>query len=163
MVKRRKRKAARIIYQSPGPLPVRIAEQYAGQPLVFSDASAKRNGGLAAVLFGTPEAEALIATQTVPQDGSNALEFQAVLFALSQAGINFPGQPFALFTDNRDAADRLQRAKIQGLAQDAELAQKLNQLGITDAFAHASFCWVKGHASCRGNTLADQHAAEAAS
>jgi ribonuclease HI len=104
----------------------------------------------------------IIATQTVPLDGSNALEFQAVLFALAQASINFPGQPFALFTDNRDAADRLQRAKIQGLVQDAELAQRLNQQGTTDAFAHASICWIKSHASCRGNTLADQHAAEAA-
>jgi ribonuclease HI len=163
MAKRRKKKVVRIIYQSPGPLPQHIAEQYEGLALVFSDASAKRNGGIAAVLFSTPDAEAIIATQSVPLDGSNALEFQAVLFALSQASINFPGQKFALFTDNRDAADRLQRAKIQGLAQDAELTQKLNQLGITDAFAHASISWVKGHATCRGNTLADQHAAEAAS
>jgi ribonuclease HI len=162
MANRRKKKTVRIIYQSPGPLPARIAEQYAGQPLVFSDASARRNGGLAAVLFNSPDAEAIIATQTVPLDGSNALEFQAVLFALAQASINFPGQPFALFTDNRDAADRLQRAKIQGLVQDAELAQRLNQQGTTDAFAHASICWIKSHASCRGNTLADQHAAEAA-
>ena len=162
MAKRRKKKIVRIIHQSPGPLPLRIAEQYAGQPLVFSDASAKRNGGLAVALFSSPDADAIIATQTVPLDGSNALEFEAVLFALSQALINFPGQKFALFTDNRDAADRLQRAKEQGLAQDVELAQRLEQQGSSDAFAHATICWVKGHASCRGNTLADKHAAEAA-
>lgn len=163
MAKRRKKKVVRIIYQSPGPLPARIAEQYAGLALVFSDASASRNGGLAAALFSSPDAEAIITTQTVPLDASNALEFQAALFALAQAWINFPGRPFALFTDNRDAADRLQRAKVQGVAQDAELAHRLTQLGIADAFAHASISWVKGHASCRGNTLADQHAAEAAS
>jgi ribonuclease HI len=163
MAKRRKKKVVRIIYQSPGPLPARIAEQYAGLALVFSDASARRNGGLAVVLFSTPDAEAIIATQTVPLDASNALEFQAALFALLQACKHFPGQPFALFTDNRDAADRLQRAKIEGVAQDAELARRLTQLGIVDAFAHASISWIKGHASCRGNTLADQHAAEAAS
>ena len=163
MAKRRKKKTVRVIYQSLGPLPVRLAEQYAGLPLVFSDASAKRHGGLAAVLFCDPNAEAIITTQTVPLDASNALEFQAALFALAQAWINFPGRPFTLFTDNRDAADRLQRAKVEGVAQDAELAHSLNQRGIADAFAHASISWVKGHASCRGNTLADQHAAEAAS
>ncbi len=163
MTKRRKKKSPGVIYQSLGPLPVRLAEQYAGLPLVFSDASAKRHGGLAAVLFGDPGAEAIIATQTVPLDASNALEFQAALFALAQAWIHFPGQPFALFTDNLDAADRLKRAKTLGFAQDAELAHSLNQLGIADAFAHASISWIKGHASCRGNTLADQHAAEAAS
>ena len=163
MPKRRKKKPVRIIHQSPGPLPERIAGQYAGQPLVFSDASAKRNGGLAAVLFSAADAEAIIATQSVPLDGSNALEFQAVLFALSQAWLHFPGRQFSLFTDNRDAADRFQRAGSLGLEQDAELAEYLNRLGITEAFAHASIRWIKGHASCRGNTLADLHAAEAAS
>ena len=66
------------------------------------------------MLFGDPGAEAIIATQTVPLDASNALEFQAALFALAQAWIHFPGQPFALFTDNLDAADRLKRVNTLG-------------------------------------------------
>lgn len=162
MSRKRKKKIIRVIYQSIAPLPVRIAERYLGQLLVFSDASAKRHGGLAAVLFPDTESEAIVATQTVALDDSNALEFQAALFAISQAWRNFPGLPFALFTDNLDCAERLKRAKKMGLDQDLELAQILNRLGITDAFAQASFCWVKGHASCRGNTLADQYAGEAA-
>ena len=93
----------------------------------------------------------------------NALEFQAALFALSQACKHFPDQPFALFTDNLDTANRLKLAKEQGLARDAELAHGLNQMGMSDGLAQVSICWVKGHSSCRGNTLADQHAAVAAS
>jgi ribonuclease HI len=163
MARKRKKKTIRVIYQSLGPLPIRLADQYAGQALVFSDASAKRHGGLAAVLFSNPEAEAIIATQTVPLDASNSLEFQAALFALSQASLHFSGRPFALFTDNLDAAERLKRAKLLGLAQDAELTRNLSQLGISDVFALATIGWVKGHSSCRGNTLADQYAGEAAS
>lgn len=163
MAKKRKKKVVRFIYQSVGPLPLRLAGHYAGLPMVFSDASAKRCGGLAAVLFGDTNAEAIITTQSVPLDASNALEFQAALFALSQACKHFPGQPFALFTDNLDTANRLKLAKEQGLAQDAELAHGLNQMGMSDGLAQVSICWVKGHSSCRGNTLADQHAAVAAS
>ena len=163
MAKKRKKKTLRVIYQSLGPLPLRLAEKYAGQALVFSDASAKRQGGLAAVLFSDPLAEAVVATQTVPLDASNALEFQAVLFALAQAAIHFSGRPFALLTDNQDAAERLKRAQLLGLGQDAELAENVTRLGIAEAFTQASIGWVKGHSNCRGNTLADQYAGEAAS
>ena len=163
MAKKRKKISVRIIYQSLGPLPIRLSEQYVGLPLVFSDASAKRHGGLAAVMFGDPNAEPVVAIQTVPLDASNALEFQAALFALSKAYIQFAGKPFALFSDNLDAVERLKRAKALGLSEDAELGHGLSQLGISDALALASICWVKGHSTCRGNTLADQYAAKAAS
>jgi hypothetical protein len=76
MAKKRKKKVVRFIYQSVGPLPLRLAGHYAGLPMVFSDASAKRCGGLAAVLFGDTNAEAIITTQSVPLDASNALSFR---------------------------------------------------------------------------------------
>ena len=160
---RRKKKTVRTIYQSIGPLPPRIAERYVGHVLVFSDASKKRNGGLAAVMFRNMEAEAVVVTQTVALAGSNELEFEAALFALVQANLHFPGQSFALFTDNQDAAVRFNRAKSMGLQQDVVLKQMLHQLNIVDVLEDTVFCWIKGHSTCRGNTLADQYAGEAAS
>jgi len=163
MPKRRKKKIVRIIHQSVGPLPLRLAAQYADHLLVFSDASQKRHGGLAAVLFATPDSEPLVSTRTVPIMGSNELELQAALFALGQAGQHFPGRRLALFSDNQDAVIRLLRTQEKGSAQDPELLQMLTEHGIADTLDNATICWIKGHSTCRGNTLADQHAAEAAS
>ena len=162
MPRRRKKKALRIIHQSAGPLPLRLAERFTGQLLVFSDASLKRTGGLAAVMFGDPESEPLVATRSVPPDGSNELELQAALFALQQARRHFPERPLALFSDNQDAVSRLNRAIESGLAQDEALGSMLAALEIAAPLDNALICWVKGHASCRGNTLADRHAAAAA-
>ena len=163
MPRRRKKKIVRIIHPSASPLPLRLAPLYAGHLQVFSDASQKRHGGLAAVLFTTPDSEALVRTRTVDIIGSNELELQAALFALEQARLLFPGRPLALFSDNQDAVIRLNRGKAQGLDQDLELRQMLGALDLAETLAHASICWIKGHGSCRGNILADQHAAEAAS
>ncbi len=163
MPRRRKKKTVRIIYPSAGPLPLRLAARYAGVLLVFSDASAKRHGGLAAVLFDTAESEAVISTQTVPIVGSNELELQAALFALTQAEQHFPGRPLALFSDNQDAVIRLTRTQEKGSTQDPELSQMLSERGIALLLDHATIYWIKGHSSCRGNMLADLHAAEAAS
>jgi len=162
MPKRRKKKLVRVIHPSPGPLPLRLAPLYVDKLLVFSDASQKRQGGLAAVLFATPASEALIETRSVPITGSNELELQAAIFALEQAQRHFPDRPFALFSDNHDAVLRLNRGKTEGLVQDAELRQRLEGSGIADSLSKATICWIKGHGSCRGNILADQHAAEAA-
>ncbi|MDP2882385.1 MAG: RNase H family protein [Azonexus sp.] len=145
------------------PLPLRLAPLYAGHLQVFSDASQKRHGGLAAVLFATPDSEALVRTRAVPIIGSNELELQATLFALEQARDLFPDRPLALFSDNQDAVHRLNRSKTEGLEQDPELRQMLDALDLLETLAKASICWIKGHGSCRGNILADQHAAEAAS
>jgi hypothetical protein len=85
-----KKKLVRVIHQSVGPLPLRLAAQYASHLLVFSDASQKRHGGLAVVLFDSPDSEARVVTQTVPIIGSNELELQAAVFALGEAQRQFP-------------------------------------------------------------------------
>lgn len=162
MPRRRKKKIVRVIHQSAGPLPLRLMPHFVGYLLVFSDASQKSHGGLAAVLFDDPESIALVRTRTVPVVGSNELELQAVLFGLELAQQHFPGRQLALFSDNQDAVNRLVRAKTQGAAQDPALQKLLAEHGVAAMLENASFCWVKGHASCRGNSLADLHAAEAA-
>jgi ribonuclease HI len=136
---------------------------YAEHLQVFSDASQKRHGGLAAILFATPDSETIARTRTVAITGSNELELQATLFALEQARLLFPGRPLALFSDNQDAVSRLNRGKTRGLDQDPELLHLLIALDLVEMLANASICWIKGHGSCRGNILADLHAAEAAS
>lgn len=163
MPRRRKKKIVRLIHPSVNPLPLRLAPLYAGHLQIFSDASQKRHGGLAAILFATPDSEALVRTRTVAIIGSNELELQATLFALVQARDLFPGQPLALFSDNQDAVIRLNRGITQGLEQDPVLQEMLGALDLVETLANASICWIKGHGSCRGNILADQHAAEAAS
>ena len=162
MPRRRKKKIVRVVYPSAEPLPLRLAPLYAGHLQVFSDASQKRHGGLAAVLFATPASEAVVKSRTVPIVGSNELELQAALFALEQARLLFPKLPLALFSDNQDAVIRLNRGKTEGLAQDPELQEMLGQMALSNALVNASICWIKGHGSCRGNILADQHAVEAA-
>lgn len=163
MSRRRKKKIAPVIYPSVSPLPLRLAAQYADHVQVFSDASQKRHGGIAAVLFATPDSEAVVRSRSVPIIGSNELELQATLFALEQARDLFSGQPLALFSDNQDAVARLNRSKTGGLDQDPGLRQMLDQFDLVDTLANAAICWIKGHGSCRGNILADQHAAVAAS
>lgn len=162
MSKRRKKKIVRPIHPSPGPLSWRLAGHFPGQRLVFSDASLQRHGGLAAVLFADEDSEPLLCARTVAPRGSNALELLAALFALEEAGRLFPGQAIALFSDNQPAVERLQRAWAQGLADDPELAALLAERGIVPAGRAAVFRWVPGHASCRGNLLADQLARGAA-
>lgn len=159
MAKRRKKKPQRLIYPSIGALPARFAADFVGRVLVFSDASLKRQGGLAAVIFEQSEADPLVLTRSVPSQGSNELELMAALFALEQAEAHFPGQALALFSDNHDAVCRLSRALELGMAQDAELGEMLNGKGLPKGM---QVRWIKAHASCRGNLLADQHAAEAA-
>ena len=162
MRKKLKKNAVRVIPQSAGPLPLKFASQYEGVVLVFSDASIKTHGGMAAVLFGKPESDPIVVTRTVPSIGSNELELQAALFGLLQAEQMFPDRHLALFTDNSDAAIRLTRAKELGLGQDKALAQIMPALDINKSLARASFRWLKGHSSCRGNTLADKYARDAA-
>jgi ribonuclease HI len=162
MPRKHQKKTVRHYTPSPAPLPVRLAPAFAGLLQVFSDASQRRHGGLAAVLFGSPEADPLVLTRTVALHGSNELELQAVLFALVQAREHFPGRPLALFSDNRDAIDRLKRACQQGLANDPQLAALLATDDLTPMLALSTFHWVRAHASCRGNLLADRQAALAA-
>lgn len=162
MPKRRKRKTVRQQYLSAGPLPTRLAGQFDDHRLIFSDASQKRRGGLAAVLFADPDSLPVIATRSVPLVGSNELELQAVLFALEVARKHFPGEPTALFSDNRDAVDRLGRARENGLNADPELADMLLQLNMDALPATTHFFWIRSHATCLGNALADFHAGQAA-
>lgn len=162
MPRKRPKKTIRHYTPSPAPLPARLAPAFAGRLQVFSDASQRRHGGLAAVLFADADAEPLIVTRTVAVQGSNELELQAVLFALAQARLHFPGQPLALFCDNRDAIDRLNRAGVRGLAADPALAALFAREELAGMLALATFHWVRAHACCRGNLLADRHAALAA-
>lgn len=147
---------------SEGPLPARFGDAFAGQLLVFCDASRKRHGGLASVLFSEANALPLTSTRTVPAIGSNELELQAALFALFHAGKHFPQRNLFLFSDNQDAVARLARAKDQGSESDPALASMLPELDLAGALARASFRWLKGHSSCRGNAIADELAAGAA-
>lgn len=159
MAKRRKPKRQRLVYPSPGPLPARLAERFADRLLVFSDASRRIRGGLAAVFFASHEDEPLILTRSVAPAGSNELELQAAVFALQQAREHFPERLPALFSDNRDTVTRLQRALELGLSRDEELARLL---GADALPAGTLVTWIRSHATCRGNLLADQHAALAA-
>ena len=163
MAKRRKKKVERVVYLSAGPLPQRLAERFIDCRLIFSDASQLHHGGLAAILFEHPDCEPLIATRTVAAIGSNELELQAAVFALEQTSRHFPDQPAALFSDNQDAVNRLNQAKTLGLAQDPALTGMFAALDLDALLAKVSLCWIKGHAACRGNALADQHARIAAS
>ncbi len=162
MPKKPRKKIVRPCQPSPDPLPAKLAPRFAGLLQVFSDASRGRRGGLAAILFAATDAAPRVATRTVAAQGSNELELQAALFALAQAREHFPGRPLALFSDNRDAIDRLERARQHGLAADSELAARLAADDLAGMLALARFCWVKAHATCRGNLLADHHAALAA-
>lgn len=162
MMTRKSKKKPPPVYQSVGPLPLKFASQYVDQLLVFSDASRKTHGGLAAVLFGDADAEPMVATRSVPLAGSNELELMAALFALRQAAENFPGRQLALFSDNQDAVIRLNLAKVEGIGQDPDLAKILPALDLEKSLALATIRWIKGHASCRGNTLADQYAGKSA-
>lgn len=162
MARRRKKKTVRIIPLSAGPLPAKLAVRFADRPLVFCDASRLQHGGLAAVLFADEHGEPATASRRVALAGSNELELQAALFALSEARRHFPDRPFALFSDNRDAVDRLNRAKTAGLAQDPALAALLATADLAPLLAAVDICWVPGHASCRGNALADEGARMAA-
>lgn len=162
MARRRKKKSPPLIHQSVGPLPVKIASLYLGQALVFSDASRKNHGGLAAVLFAASETAPLILTRCVDLIDSNQLELMAALFALQQTATHFPGQQFTLFSDNTDAVLRLNRAKALGPAADPALAKIWPGLDLENSLRLASFRWIRGHASCRGNTLADEYARKSA-
>jgi len=159
MAKRRKPKPRRLLYPSPGPLPARLADQFADRLLVFSDASRRIHGGLAAVFFASQDGEPLILTRSVAAAGSNDLELQAAVFALQQAREHFPGSLPALFSDNRDVVTRLQQALELGISGDPELARLLDADTLP---AGTTVNWIKSHATCRGNLLADQHAALAA-
>lgn len=110
------------------------------------------------MIFADQAGEPLIRTRSVPAIGSNELELLAALFALGEARAQFPARRLALFSDNHDAVTRLSRAATLGVAQDPVLAAICSS-SLLDA---ASFHWVPGHANCRGNTLADLHAAAAA-
>lgn len=162
MPRKRPKKTNRPTTPSPAPLPARLAPAFADLLQVFSDASQRRHGGLAAVLFADAGAEPLVTTRTIAVQGSNELELLAALFALAQARAHFPGRQLALFSDNRDAIDRLDRASRQGLAGDPALAALLAANGLTDMLAVSTFRWVRAHATCRGNLLADAAAAAAA-
>jgi ribonuclease HI len=139
-----------------------MADRFADCRLIFCDASLKRHGGLAAIVFPSADGEPMVSTLTVAVTGSNELELQAALFGLQQGQLHFPGEPVVLFSDNRDAVDRLGRAKSLGLDQDPALAAMFEALGITAILDRATPCWVQAHSTCRGNALADQHASAAA-
>lgn len=162
MPRKRKKKAVCLIHLSDGPLPLRLAVLFAGDLLVFSDASQKRHGGIASVIFDAHDSPPQVSMRTVPVVGSNELELMAALFGLEQAQQHFPSRKLALFSDNQDAVIRLNRAKQEGFSKDLDLARMFANLGIPTVLAHVSITWVKAHATCRGNTLADFHAREAA-
>lgn len=162
MPRRSKKKRPVVFHLSDGPLPRKNADEYRDLLLVFCDASKKRHGGLAAVFFHEAHPEPDIATCTVATAGSNELELQAVLFGLQLAEQRYPGKPLALFTDNQDAANRLNMKKALGAHHDLPLGLMLQERGIDHALDRSHIRWIKGHRTCRGNALADQYARQAA-
>ena len=162
MSKRRKKQGAPVRHLSTAPLPARLMPGFSDLPLVFTDASRLRHGGLSAVLYADAAGEPLTFTRSVPLDGSNELELRAAVFGLEQADRLYPGMAFALFSDNLDAIRRLARAKALGSAQDAELGKRFPGLPLDAWLAQANLHWIKGHGTCRGNALADAQARAAA-
>jgi ribonuclease HI len=154
--RRKAKKPEQPVRSSIGPLPDKIAGEYPGKLLVFTDASKKNRAAIAAVLFPDQTGEPVVVTQAMPMIGSNELELQAVLYGLFQAQLSFPDRPLALFSDNQDAIVRLSRAKELGLEQDPALPDVLPELEMEQALSLASFRWVKAHHYCRGNRLADE-------
>ena len=162
MSKRRKKQASPVTHLSSGPLPVRLMPGFGDLPLVFTDASRLRHGGLSVVLYADAASEPLAFARCVPLDGSNELELRAAVFGLEQADRLYPGLAFALFSDNIDAIKRLARAKALGSARDAELGERFPGLPLDAWLAQANLNWIKGHGACRGNALADAQARAAA-
>ncbi len=150
------------MHLSTGPLPVRLMPGFGNLPLVFTDASRLRHGGLSVVLYADAASEPLAFARCVPLDGSNELELRAAVFGLEQADRLYPGLAFALFSDNIDAIKRLARAKALGSARDAELGERFPGLPLDAWLAQANLNWIKGHGACRGNALADERARAAA-
>jgi len=159
---RTKKKRKVELYLSVGPLPDKYADQYRDHLLVFCDASKKRYGGLAAVLFDGFGAEPEISTSTIAPSGSNGLELQAVILGLQLAEQRYPGRSLVLFTDNQDAVSRLTRKKALGVDHDAPLSLMLEEHGIANVLGRSEICWIKSHWTSRGNALADQYARKAA-
>lgn len=162
MSKRRKKQAAPVRHLSTAPLPARLMPGFSDLPLVFTDASRLRHGGLSAVLYADAAGEPLAFTRSVPLDGSNELELRAAVFGLEQADRLYPGMAFALFSDNLDAIRRLSRAKMLGCALDTELGERFPGQPLDAWLAQANLNWIKGHGTCRGNALADAQARAAA-
>lgn len=162
MARRRQKKPVRVIPLSHGPLPRKFDGQFTTCPLVFSDASRQERGGLAAVIYTNADLTPQVLTRTVPAIGSNELELQAALMALDHMARHFPGRAFALFSDNLDTVNRLCRFKMQGLPDEAITAhQAVDALPLM--LDQATITWIPGHAACRGNAMADEHARLAAS
>lgn len=162
MSKRRKKQAAPVRHLSTAPLPARLMPGFSDLPLVFTDASRLRHGGLSAVLYADAAGEPLTFARSVPLDGSNELELRAAVFGLEQADRLYPGMAFALFSDNLDAIRRLSRAKMLGCALDTELGERFPGQPLDAWLAQANLNWIKGHGTCRGNALADAQARVAA-
>lgn len=162
MSKRRKKQAAPVRHLSTAPLPARLMPGFSDLPLVFTDASRLRHGGLSAVLYADAAGEPLSFARSVPLDGSNELELRAAVFGLEQADRLYPGMAFALFSDNLDAIRRLSRAKMLGCALDTELGERFPGQPLDAWLAQANLNWIKGHGTCRGNALADAQARVAA-
>lgn len=162
MSKRRKKQAAPVRHLSTAPLPARLMPGFSDLPLVFTDASRLRHGGLSAVLYADAAGEPLAFARSVPLDGSNELELRAAVFGLEQADRLYPGMAFALFSDNLDAIRRLSRAKMLGCALDTELGERFPGQPLDTWLAQANLNWIKGHGTCRGNALADAQARVAA-
>jgi len=160
--KRRKKQAAPVRHLSTAPLPARLMPGFSDLPLVFTDASRLRHGGLSAVLYADAAGEPLTFARSVPLDGSNELELRAAVFGLEQADRLYPGMAFALFSDNLDAIRRLSRAKMLGCALDTELGERFPGQPLDAWLAQANLNWIKGHGTCRGNALADAQARAAA-
>jgi ribonuclease HI len=143
-------------------LPNHLVEQFRGRIWLFTDASVRTRGGLAAVLHHPQEAAPRIRSDAVARGPSHALELRAALFGLEHAQRQYPDEPLVLFSDSQGAVERLTRAKQEGLSQDLELESMMKSSGLSELLSRADFQWIKGHGKCGGNAMADQHARAAA-
>jgi ribonuclease HI len=160
--KRRRHQRKKVDVGALAILPDHLAERFNGRIWLFTDASVKTRGGMAAVLHHPQDAIPIMHGETVARDASHALELKAALFGLEYAQRHYPEEPVVLFSDNRGAIERLARAKHEGLAQDRELQTMVACSGLIGLLPKADFQWIKGHGKCGGNAMADRQARAAA-
>lgn len=160
--KRRRHQRKKVDVGALAILPDHLAEKFNGRIWLFTDASVKTRGGMAAVLHHPQDAVPRMHSETVVRDASHALELKAALFGLEYAQRHYPEEPVVLFSDNQGAIERLARAKHEGLAQDRELQTMVTCSGLIELLRKADFQWIKGHGKCGGNAMADRQARAAA-
>lgn len=130
---------------------------------IFTDGSCRDSGGLGAVIMHPDLPKPKLCKSTTITDDSHTIEFRAALFGLKSAIREFPKEEMSLFLDNQGVVALLRRLK-EGELSVKHLSPKLRKFidfDLCHTLGKTSIFWVKGHASCEGNRLADRCAGNA--